>query len=113
LGLKISTLEVFIVPILLIFILQVFCTVLFSTEIIFRALGKNYESAVMAGGVIGYGLSSLAVAAATVKTITLNHGPAPKALFLVSLAGTALVDLPNSLLIGILLQIPFFEFNLP
>lgn len=108
-GMKFAGLSEFVLPMLLCCALQIALTILFSTEIIHRLMGKNYDSAVIAGGVIGFGLSSLAVAVATVKTITGNHGPSPKALLLTALVGAALIDLPNNLLIGLLTRLPFYQ----
>lgn len=111
LGMSITSLSDFIVPISVIFVFQIILTVLFATEVVYRIMGKNYEAAVLSGGVIGFGLSSLAVAVATVKTITKNNGPAPRALLLTSLVGAALIDLPNNLLIGLLARLEFFSFT--
>lgn len=109
-SMKIAGLSEYLLPIIIILMAQILITVLFSTQILYRVMGRGYQAAVLAGGVIGFGLSSLAVAVATVKTIIKNHGPEPRALLLTSLVGAALIDLPNNLLIGFLTRFSFFSF---
>ncbi len=112
-GMAVSGLSEYLFPILIILVFQIILTVFFSTEIIFRVMGKDYNAAVLSGGVIGFGLSSVAVAMATVKTVVHNYGPAPRAILLTSLVGAALIDLPNNLLIGILTKLEFFQVGTP
>jgi ESS family glutamate:Na+ symporter len=71
--------------------------VLFAHFLVFRPMGRNYESAVTAGGFIGYGLSSFAVAMATVKQVERNFGPAPQAVMLTTLVGGAVSNLANAI----------------
>jgi sodium--glutamate symport carrier gltS len=47
--------------------------------------------------VIGFGLSSFAVAMATVKQIERNYGPAPQAVLLTTLVGGAISNVGNAL----------------
>lgn len=71
-------------------------------------MGRDYEAAVIAGATVGYGVSSFAVAMATIKVTVKQHGPAPKAALLLPLAGAAVVDLSNNLIISGLFQIGWF-----
>lgn len=107
-GMQVLMLSNLIVPVLIILLLQIILTVLFSSMIVFRLMGKDYEAAVISSGVVGFGLSSLAVAVATVQTISNNYGAAPRALLLTSLVGAALIDLANNLLIIGLAKLPIF-----
>jgi ESS family glutamate:Na+ symporter len=109
LGTNFSKMYEHILPLSIILLLQVVLAAFFASQIIFRFMGKDYEAAVLGGGVIGFGLSSLAVAVATVRTIIKNHGPAPRAFLLTSLVGAALIDLPNNLLIAVLTRFEFFQ----
>ena len=107
-GMHVFMLSNLIAPVLIILVLQIILTVLFSSMVVFRLMGKDYEAAVISSGVVGFGLSSLAVAVATVQTISNNYGAAPRALLLTSLVGAALIDLANNLLIIILAKLPLF-----
>jgi ESS family glutamate:Na+ symporter len=62
-------------------------------------MGRNFEAAATAGGVIGFGLSSFAVAMATVKQVERHYGPAPQAMLLTTLVGGAVSNLANALVI--------------
>jgi sodium--glutamate symport carrier gltS len=48
-------------------------------------MGRDFEAATTAGGTIGVGLSSFAVAMATVKQVERNYGPAPQSVLLTTL----------------------------
>jgi ESS family glutamate:Na+ symporter len=74
-------------------------TLLFAHFLVFRFMGRNFEAATTAGGVIGFGLSSFAVAMATVKQIERNYGPAPQSFLLTTLVGGAVSNVANALVI--------------
>ena len=108
-GLKLDVLSAALVPLLTVFILQIILTVLYAIFVVFRAMGRDYDAAVISSGVVGFGLSSLTVAVATVQSVTKNYGPAPRALLLTSLVGAALIDLANNLIILFLSELSFFQ----
>jgi ESS family glutamate:Na+ symporter len=74
-------------------------TVLFTHLLVFRTMGANFEAAATAGGVIGFGLSSFAVAMATLKQVETNFGPAPQSRLLTTLVGGAVSNLANALIV--------------
>jgi ESS family glutamate:Na+ symporter len=78
---------------------QTIGTVLFAHFLVFWPMGRNFEAAATAGGVIGFGLSSFAVAMATVKQVERHYGPAPQAMLLTTLVGGAVSNLANALVI--------------
>jgi ESS family glutamate:Na+ symporter len=78
---------------------QTVATVLFAHFVVFRLMGRDFEAATTAGGVIGVGLSSFAVAMATVKQVESNYGPAPQSVLLTTLVGGAVASLTNALII--------------
>ena len=78
---------------------QTIGTVLFAHFLVFRPMGRDFEAAATAGGVIGWALSSFAVAMATVKQVERNFGPAPKAALLTTLVGGAVSNLANALVV--------------
>ncbi len=80
-------------------IVQTVATVLFAHFVVFRLMGRDFEAATTAGGVIGVGLSSFAVAMATVKQVERNYGPAPQSVLLTTLVGGAVASLTNALII--------------
>ena len=78
---------------------QTAATLLFAHFLVFRLMGRDFEAATTAGGVIGFGLSSFAVAMATVKQVERNYGPAPQSELLTTLVGGAVSNLTNALII--------------
>lgn len=86
-------------PMAIMALAQTIGTVLFAHFLVFWPMGRNFEAAATAGGVIGFGLSSFAVAMATVKQVERNFGPAPQAELLTTLVGGAVSNLANALVI--------------
>lgn len=97
-----------IVPLVINVVIQIGVTVAIAYFILFRLLGRDYEAAVTSGGFLGFGLSSMPVAMATMDEIAKRYGPAPKAFLLITLAGSFFVDLANAFVAKAFLALPFF-----
>lgn len=97
-----------ILPLVINVVIQIGLTVAIAYFVLFRLLGRDYEGAVTAGGFLGFGLSSMPVAMATMDEIVRRYGPAPKAFLLVTLAGSFFVDLANAFVAKGFLLLPFF-----
>lgn len=80
-------------PLTIIVLVQIVFIVLFSVFVVFRALGKNYDAAVMIGGFIGHGLGATPNAMANLDVITKKFGASPKAYLVVPVVGAFLIDL--------------------
>jgi len=107
-SLKLWTLAVAAGPLLLNVVLQVAVTTLVAVGILFRLLGRDYEAAVTCGGFLGFGLSSMPVALATMDQVSARYGPAPRAFLLITLAGSFFVDLANAFVTKAFLALPIF-----
>ena len=70
---------VIIVPLMLNVVIQVVATVAIAYFVLFRLLGKDYDAAVTSGGFLGFGLSSMPVAMATMDEVgrATDHRPRP------------------------------------
>jgi ESS family glutamate:Na+ symporter len=86
-------------PVIVILLGQVVITVGLCWTAIYWMMGKNYPSAVMAGGYCGFMLGTTANAMACMREITRRFGPAPQAFFAVSIVGAFLIDFINALLV--------------
>jgi ESS family glutamate:Na+ symporter len=86
-------------PMAVMAVAQTIGTALFAHFLVFRPMGRDFEAAATAGGVIGFGLSSFAVAMATVKQVERHYGPAPQAVLLTTLVGGAVSNIANALVI--------------
>jgi glutamate:Na+ symporter, ESS family len=98
-GIDLQSLGKIAGPMAVMAVAQTIGTVLFAHFLVFWPMGRNFEAAATAGGVIGFGLSSFAVAMATVKQVERNFGPAPQAELLTTLVGGAVSNLANALVI--------------
>jgi glutamate:Na+ symporter, ESS family len=91
-------------PLATILLFQVIAVVFFAIFVSFRMMGKDYESAVMAGGFIGFVLGTAANAMANMKTLVSKFGPAPRAFLVVPLVGTFFIDVINAIIITLFLN---------
>ncbi len=107
-GLKLWTLAIAAGPLLFNVLAQIAITTLVAVGLLFRLLGRDYDAAVASGGFLGFGLSSMPVALATMDQVSLRFGPAPRAFLLITLAGSFFVDLANALVTKAFLLLPIF-----
>jgi len=98
-------------PLLVILALQAVVIVLFTVLVTYRVMGSNYDAAVIAGGQIGFGLSSTACALAIMKAVTLRHGASALAFLIVPMVGAFFIDILNALVIQGSLALPLFGFR--
>jgi ESS family glutamate:Na+ symporter len=71
----------------------------------FRAMGGDYDAAVMSGGLCGFMLGTTANAMASMETIVDRYGPAPRAYLVVPMVGAFFIDFTNALLITVCLNL--------
>ncbi|MEA2724827.1 MAG: glutamate:Na+ symporter, family [Gemmatimonadales bacterium] len=98
-SLKLWELSGLALPLLVILAAQVFLVLLFAATVSFRVMGKDYESAVMASGFIGFVLGTTANAVANMRALVVRFGAAPRAFLIVPLVGAFFIDLTNALII--------------
>ena len=87
--------------------MQVAVIILFATHVVFRALGRDYDAAVMVGGFLGMGMGATPVAIASMDAVSFRHGPSVKALLVVPLVGAFFIDIINAFVIQGFLKLPF------
>lgn len=79
-------------PIVIIVISQAIFIVLFAVFVVFKALGKNLDAAVMVGGLIGHGLGATPIALANMNSVSEIYGYSEKAFLIVPLVAAFLLD---------------------
>ncbi|WP_217581259.1 sodium/glutamate symporter [Lysinibacillus sp. GbtcB16] len=79
-------------PLFIIVFAQVFFIVVFSTFVLFKLLGKNYDAAVMVAGFAGHGLGATPNAMANMSAVVQRFGPSKKAFLVVPIVGAFLID---------------------
>jgi glutamate:Na+ symporter, ESS family len=107
-SVKLATVAAILAPLAINLALQLALALTIGYFVLFRLLGRDYDAAVSVGGFLGFGVSSMPVAMATMDEIVKRFGPAPKAFLLVTLAGAFFVDLANAIVTKVFLSIPMF-----
>jgi ESS family glutamate:Na+ symporter len=82
-------------PLLIILAAQTALVALWAMQVVFRLLGRDYESAVMTGAFCGFAMGATATAIANMQAVTRRHGPAPQAFVVVPVVGAFFIDLMN------------------
>lgn len=91
LTLKVWELVDLVGPVFIILAAQI-VAMFFYSKIMFRALGKSYDAAIMTTGFVGHGLGSMVTAVASMDTLTEKYGSSTKAYLIVPLVGALLID---------------------
>ena len=73
--------------------------------IVFPALGRDYQAAVLSGGFTGLSLGSTPTAIASMSAITRRYGPAPNAFVILPLVSAFFVDIVNVGAISLILRL--------
>lgn len=94
-------------PLLLILAGQVLLVLFYAAWATYRAVGRDYESAVMSAAFCGFAMGATATAIANMQAITQRYGPAPQAFVVVPLVGAFLIDLLNALVLTGFLSLPW------
>ncbi len=102
-SLKLWQLAELAVPMIILLIAQSVTIWLFAIYVLFRVMGKNYDSAVLSAGLCGFGMGATPNAMANMQAITQRYGASHKAFLIVPLVGAFFIDLVNVFVIqGIL-----------
>jgi ESS family glutamate:Na+ symporter len=73
--------------------------------VVFRAMGRDYDAAVMGGGFIGFMLGTTANAMAVMRTLVERYGVAPRAFLVAPLVGAFFIDFTNALIITFFINV--------
>lgn len=98
-SLKLWQLADLAIPMIILLIAQSIAMWLFAVYVSFRLMGKNYDSAVLASGLCGFGMGATPNAIANMQAITNMYGPSHKAFLIVPLVGAFFIDLVNVVVI--------------
>jgi ESS family glutamate:Na+ symporter len=91
-------------PIIVLLVLQAVLAVLFTILVVFRALGRTYDAAVISAGFIGFGLGATPTAMANMTAVTQRYGASVLAFLVVPLVGAFFIDLLNTVVIRLFLS---------
>ena len=82
-------------PLLIAVAVQAVVAAVLILVVVFPALGRDYQAAVLASGFTGLSLGATPTAIATMTAITKNYGPAPNAFVILPLVTGVFVDVVN------------------
>ena len=82
-------------PLLVIVGVQTLLAVIYTLLVVFPALGKDYQAAVLSAGFTGISLGSTPTAIATMTAVTKRYGPSPNAFVVLPLVSALFVSLFN------------------
>ena len=92
-------------PLLTILLVQMIVVALVALWPVFPLMGRDYESAVMSGGFIGFMLGTTANAMAVMRTLVERYGPAPRAFLVAPMVGAFFIDFTNALIVTLFLNL--------
>lgn len=92
-------------PVLIIIAVQTVVMVLFACFVTFKMMGSDYDAVVISAGHCGFGMGATPTAIANMQTITRAFSPSHKAFLVVPMVGAFLVDITNSIVIKLFIEL--------
>ncbi len=92
-------------PILVVLAAQVALVALVSFWPVFPLMGRDYDAAVMGGGLCGFMLGTTANAMANMEALVERYGPARRAFLVVPMVGAFFIDFVNAVIITVCLNL--------
>ncbi|ODT14304.1 MAG: sodium/glutamate symporter [Kaistia sp. SCN 65-12] len=84
--------------------IQTLAAVLYMLFVVFPAMGRTYEAAVISAGFSGISLGATPTAIANMTAVTKAHGAAPRAFIILPLVSAFFIDIANAVVIGFLMR---------
>lgn len=109
LSLKLWELVDLAIPLLAILAVQTIVLAVFASVVTFRAMGKDYDAAVVSAGHCGFGMGATPTAVANMQAITSKYGASHKAFLVIPLVGAFFVDIINATVLSILTSLPMLR----
>ena len=97
-------------PLLLIIAVNALATAAFAYFITSRAMGGDYDAAVVSGGQVAACLATTAVGMSVMQTLTERHGPSPLAFLLIPIVGAFFADIANAAVLQAYFALPSLGF---
>ena len=104
-NLKLWQLAELALPMIMILVGQTVLMFVVAYFIIFNCMGRNYDAAVISSGFCGFGMGASPNAMANMQAVIGKYGPAPTAIFVVSMVAALFIDFFNSIVITALMNI--------
>lgn len=98
-GLKLWEIAALALPLAVILAVQIVFVLASTYWVLFRLMGRDYESAVISAGFVGYMLGITPNAVANMDALVERYGHAPRAYLVVPIVAAFLIDFTNALVI--------------
>lgn len=95
-GLQLGQLVHLAAPMLLMLFVQVALMLALAYWVVFPLMGRDYDAALMSGGMVGFGIGATHNALASMRQVSGRYGPSPRAFLVVSIVGAFLIDFTNA-----------------
>lgn len=95
-------------PLATFLLIQTLGAALYAMLVAFPLMGRTYDAALMAAGVIGFCMGSTATAVAITQALERRHGPSPQPTLIIPLTGAFFIDLVNAGVLAGFLALPWF-----
>ncbi|MFT3968075.1 MAG: sodium-dependent bicarbonate transport family permease, partial [Sphingobium sp.] len=99
-GLQLNALTNAFIFIAVVLTIQIAMSITYALYVVFPAMGRDYEAAVVAAAFGGISLGSTATAIANMTSVTRQFGAAPRAFIIVPLVCGFFIDILNAALIS-------------
>ena len=109
-GLRIYDVATLAGPLILIVLVNAAATAAFAYFVISRAMGGDYDAAVVSAGTVAAGLSTTAVGMSVMQALSDRYGPAPLAFLLVPIVGAFFADIANAIVLQAYFALPMLGF---
>lgn len=86
-------------PMFVILIAQAMFMALMAYFVVFKLMNKDYDGAVLSGGICGFGMGATPNGVANMEAIVDKFGAAPRAFFVLPIVGAFLIDFTNAIII--------------
>ncbi|ADO77969.1 sodium/glutamate symporter [Halanaerobium praevalens] len=86
-------------PMLIILIAQAIFMALMAYFVVFKLMNKDYDGAVLSGGICGFGMGATPNGVANMEALVDKFGSAPRAFFVLPIVGAFLIDFTNAIII--------------
>lgn len=91
-------------PMIITLLAMTVLTGIFAYTIVFWVMGRDYDAAVMASGVCGFGMGATPNAIANMNAVCSKYGPAARAFLVIPIAGSMFADVVNSTIITLFMN---------
>ncbi len=104
-SLKLWQLADLAIPMIVMLVVQTILMFVFARFIFFNVMGRDFDAAVMAAGLCGFGMGATPNAMANMQTVCKKWGPSPVAYVVVPMMGALFVDVFNGIIITLFINL--------